>query len=314
MRRGSRQSSSSAQAAHFYQDFIVVSTDGDDAANEWIGKTLREKQICLAAIKNPMGNNILHHACYAGLLETVKMCLENGINPNDSNNNALTALDIAKDYRGSGKNYQAIFVWLQALSGHITTARPVRQRPPVDYKEQDEVTHEVHRREVLSVSRQGAASNKIGQPGLAKRRRRHSETASDSRSKSVDEELSFQSQSEPGVDPASSGEGPLQCSCRHDAGANPAGDDASILAVFVGEVPVRFRSDITFDALMKMVCERAGHTAGPAGMRLVLKSGVEVVDDVGLRANLLFFCQPVASLRLASASAGGGVDVGIRTL
>lgn len=67
--------SNNAAAGERYREFLDVTNDGDEASIEWIRKMLADNH-SLRDIKNPMGNNLLHHACYAGLVDTAKFLLE----------------------------------------------------------------------------------------------------------------------------------------------------------------------------------------------------------------------------------------------
>jgi len=75
---------------------------------------------------------VLHHACYGGLFETVKFCVEHGVNPLALNQNALSAMDIARDYRGCGRSFLDIYRWLQALYREpACSVPPVHHSSPV---------------------------------------------------------------------------------------------------------------------------------------------------------------------------------------
>ena len=70
------------------------------------------------------GNNLLHHAVHSGMFEAVKFCVEKGVNPEQMNDSAQTAVDIADDYKKFRGVFRDIFEYLGSVSTGVAWVGP----------------------------------------------------------------------------------------------------------------------------------------------------------------------------------------------
>ena len=97
MRSSRGKCGSTGQDEAKYAAFLTATHGGNTTAIQWLQNAISEG-VNLTNVRNPvtivthtlshsrppclqLGNNVLHHACYGGLFETVKFCVEHGVNP-----------------------------------------------------------------------------------------------------------------------------------------------------------------------------------------------------------------------------------------